>query len=179
MAVIYKDVEQRETDVMQQERETIVVGLGDLAVSASPAAVLTCIGLGSCIAVCAYDNVANVGGMVHIVLPKFHGNNANDYAKFADTGVPLLFKEVIKKGGEKSRLAVKIAGGAQMTVAPGLRDTFKTGEKNLVQILLILEKEGIGLKAADIGGNLGRTVKMYIDTGKVTVKTINGTPREI
>lgn len=66
-----------------------------------------------------------------------------------------------------------------MTVAAGLRDTFKTGERNLANIKEALEKENLNLAAADVGGNLGRTVRMYLDTGKVTVKTVNGDPREI
>ena len=82
-------------------------------------------------------------------------------------------------GADKKRFIIKIAGGAQMTVAPGLRDTFKTGEKNLIQILYTLEQEDVGLKAADVGGSLGRTVKLNIDTGTVTVKTVNGIEREI
>jgi len=167
------------SDIMKVIKESIVIGMGEYAISSSPGAVLTCIGLGSCIAVCAYDRVARIGGMIHIVLPQHQGTNTDDHTKFADTGVPLLLNEITRKGGNKSRLAVKIAGGAQMTIAPGLRDTFKTGERNLVQILAALEKEGLGLKAAEVGGHLGRTVKLYIDTGILTVKTVNGTAKEI
>ncbi len=167
------------TDTVKQEKDSIVIGMGELAVSASPGAILTCIGLGSCIGVCAYDAVVRVGGMVHIVLPKHHSDNPAEYAKFADTGVPLMLAKVIQNGGVKDRLIVKIAGGAQMTVAPGLRDTFKTGEKNLMSILTTLEKVGVGIAAADVGGTLGRTMKMYINTGRVTVKTVNGIEREI
>jgi chemotaxis protein CheD len=167
------------TETVIPGRETIVIGMGERAVSASPGVVLACIGLGSCIAVTVYDRVAKVGGMIHIVLAKHMGNNTSDFGKFADTGIPLLFHEVIRKGADKNRLAVKIAGGAQMTIAPGLKDTFKTGERNLVQILYTLEQEDVGLKAADVGGTLGRTVKLHIGTGTVTVKTVNGIEREI
>jgi chemotaxis protein CheD len=172
MAVVFSEVQ-------KPEQESIVIGMGELAITASPNAVLTCIGLGSCIAVCAYDRMAKMGGMIHIVLPEHHGDNVNDHSKFADTGVPLLFNEMIKKGCNKSYFIVKIAGGAQMTVSPGLKDTFKTGERNLVQILKTLEAEGLGLKAAEVGGSLGRTVKLHIDTGIVTVKTVNGIAKEI
>jgi chemotaxis protein CheD len=167
------------TDAVKVENKSIVIGMGEIAVSGSPSVVLTCIGLGSCIAVCAYDKVAKIGGMIHIVLPQHHGDTINDYTKFADTGVPLLIQEVIRQGGDKRRMVVKIAGGAQMTIAPGLKDTFKTGERNLVQVLTTLEQLGLGLKAAEVGGNLGRTVKLYIDTGIFTVKTVNGTAKEI
>ena len=167
------------TETAKLTKSSIVIGMGECAVSASPGVVLTCIGLGSCIGVAAYDKVAKVGGMIHIVLAKHQGNSTSDFGKFADTGIPLLFNEMVKMGAEKRRLIIKIAGGAQMTIAPGLRDTFKTGEKNLIQILYTLEQEDVGLKAADVGGSLGRTVKLNIDTGTVTVKTVNGIEREI
>jgi len=167
------------SETPKQERISINVGMGEIAVSASAHAVLTCIGLGSCIAVCAFDRIAKIGGMIHIVLPQHHSDNPAEFSKYADTGVPLMLAKVIQNGGNKDRLIVKIAGGAQMTVSPGVKDTFKTGEKNLVSILAVLEKLGIGLSAADVGGNLGRTVKMHIATGTVTVKTVNGIEREI
>ena len=167
------------SETPKQEKVSINVGMGEIAVSASQHAVLTCIGLGSCIAVCAYDRVAKIGGLIHIVLPQHHTENPAEFSKYADTGVPLMLARVIQSGGSKDRLIVKIAGGAQMTVSPGLKDTFKTGEKNLVNILAVLEKLGIGLSAAHVGGNLGRTVRMHIATGIVTVKTVNGIEREI
>jgi chemotaxis protein CheD len=167
------------SDSAKQEKVSVNVGMGEIAVSASMHAVLTCIGLGSCIAVCAYDRISKIGGMIHIVLPQHHTENPAEFSKFADTGVPLMLARLIQNGGIKDRLIVKIAGGAQMTVSPGTKDTFKTGEKNLVSILAVLERLGIGLSAADVGGNLGRTVKMHIATGTVTVKTVNGIEREI
>jgi chemotaxis protein CheD len=172
MAIVFEEV-------ASTERELHVVGMGEMLVTASPNAVLTCIGLGSCVAVCAYDSRERIGGMAHIVLPQNHGLPGNNPAKFADTAVPLLLDEMIKKGGIKSRLIIKIAGGAQMTLAPGLRDTFKTGEKNLAQVLLMLQRENVAIAATDTGGTVGRTVKMYVGTGQVTVKTAYGVARGI
>jgi chemotaxis protein CheD len=162
-----------------QETGSLVVGMGEYIVSTNPGDVLVCIGLGSCVAVCMHDRLMKIGGMVHVVLPKSDGRSGSKPAKCADTAVPLLLGEMIKNGGFKSRLTVKIVGGAQMTVAPGLRDTFKTGERNITQIKAALQKENLSLAAADVGGNLGRTVRLYLDTGKVIVKTVNGEPREI
>lgn len=165
--------------VAKQESNSIIIGMGEVVVTSSPTAVLTCIGLGSCIAVCAYDNVVKIGGMIHIVLPQHHSDNPQEFSKYADTGVPLMLAKMIQNGANKDRLVVKIAGGSQMTVSPGLKDTFKTGEKNLINIMAALDKVNIGLSAADVGGNLGRTVKLRISNGAVTVKTVNGIEREI
>jgi chemotaxis protein CheD len=166
-------------DIAKQEKSSIVIGMGEVVVSSSPGTVLTCIGLGSCIAVCAYDQVIKLGGMIHIVLPVHHSDNPQEFSKYADTGVPLMLAKMIQNGANKDRLIVKIAGGAQMTISPGHKDTFRTGEKNLTHILAALEKVNVGLTAADVGGTLGRTVKMQITTGVVTVKTVNGIEREI
>ncbi len=172
MAVIF-------SETAAPEQELHVVGMGDLIVTDSPDAVLSCIGLGSCVAVCAYDKREKIGGMAHIVLPQNYGIPGKSEAKYADTAVPLLLNEMTKKGCIKRWLVIKIAGGAQMTLSPGLRDTFKTGERNLEQIISVLRRENITPEAADTGGSIGRTVKMYVRTGQVTVKTAYGSAREI
>ena len=48
---------------------TISVGLGEVEVSKDPLVVLAAHGLGSCIGVLAYDPIAKVGGLAHILLP--------------------------------------------------------------------------------------------------------------
>jgi chemotaxis protein CheD len=162
-----------------QEGVSVVLGMGEFAVSSSPGNILACIGLGSCIAVCIYDRLSKIGGMVHVVLPRRDGPPDNNPGRYANIAVPHLLEQILKIGGMKNRITVKIAGGAQMTMAPGLRDTFKTGERNLAEVKAALERENVSLAAADVGGSVGRTVKMYVDTGKVTVKTVGGIAREL
>lgn len=157
----------------------IFIGMGEMQVTGSPESVLSCIGLGSCIGVSVYDRVTGVGGMVHVVLPKYDGKDIHNQAKYADTAVPLLLKEIIAQGGTRSHLIIKIAGGSEMSLAPGFENTFKTGERNLSEVALALEREGVRLAAADTGGHKGRTIKLYLSTGKVTVKTVGGVEREI
>jgi chemotaxis protein CheD len=160
-------------------QESVLVGLGELKVTRSPSVILACLGIGSCIAVCVYDHLYKVGGMAHVVLPHCEGKPGDNPGKYADTSIPLLIGEVVKQGGHRSRLTVKIAGGAQMSLAPGLKNTFKTGERNLEGVKSALSKEGISVAAEDVGGNRGRTVRMYIDTGKITVRISGGEAREI
>jgi chemotaxis protein CheD len=155
---------------IQNNKEEIVVGMGEIAVSKQPSSVFACLGLGSCIAVCVFDPVSKVGGMVHVVLPLRGQNDESTPAKYADSAIPLLLQEIIKLGAFRTRLMVKLAGGAQMSLAPGLDGAFKIGEKNAEQILAAFGKEKIPVSATDIGGNRGRTVRMFLDTGKVTVR---------
>ena len=57
----------------------VVVGVGDLAVSNNPSAVLTTYSLGSCIGVTIYDPVTRAGGLLHAMLPgNYSGRNGGE-----------------------------------------------------------------------------------------------------
>lgn len=103
-----------------KQATTLMVGLGEVKISQDPAEVLTCLGLGSCVGVCMYDPVAKVAGMAHIVLPNSDGKPDKAGGKYADTAVPLLLEMMLKRGAIKSRVIVKIAGGAQISRSKGL-----------------------------------------------------------
>lgn len=151
--------------------DTIVVGMGELQVSVDPNAVLTCLGLGSCIGFTAYDAKARVAGMVHIVLPDSGGKTVVVAGKFADTALPALMEEMQKQGAEKTRLLVKISGGAQMSLVAGSSGIFKTGERNLEATRIAAAEQGLKIAAAEVGGHSGRTLRLYVESGKVTVTT--------
>jgi len=151
--------------------DTIVVGMGELQVSKDPQAVLTCLGLGSCIGFSSYDPVANVAGMVHIVLPDSAGKTGVLPGKFADTALPALIGDMENLGAEKRRMLVKISGGAQMSLVAGSAGIFKTGERNLEATKIVAHEHGLKIAAADVGGHSGRTLRLYVESGKVTVTT--------
>lgn len=156
------------------QNQTIVVGLAELQVSKDPNQVLTCLGLGSCIGVAAYDPQANVSGMVHIVLPSSDGKTDGTSPKFADTAIPLLVKEMEKLGAASRRIVIKIAGGAQMTVSIGAASLFKTGERNTEAVKVALAKAWIPIVASEVGGHKGRTLKLHVATGETTVASAGG-----
>ena len=156
-----------------------IVGMGELQVSNDPSVVLTGLGLGSCIGLCIYDPTARVAGMVHIVLPS--GSNAQSaaVAKFADTAVPEMVQRVVDFGATRQRLWAKMAGGAQMSLSPGADSFFNTGERNVEATKSALDSLKIPLMAADVGGNHGRTVRFYVESGRVSVSTGGGETIEL
>ena len=86
--------------------------------------------LGSCLGLMVYDTEALVGGLLHAMLPLSKINpekaRANPFM-FVDTGVPVLFKELYKLGGDKRHMTVKAAGcGSPM----GDNEIFKIGQRN-------------------------------------------------
>ncbi|MCB0208484.1 MAG: chemotaxis protein CheD [Anaerolineae bacterium] len=157
------------------------ISIGEMIVSSTPNDVLVAYGLGSCVAICLYDPVTKVGGMLHALLP--HANNqAKDYdvpAKFVDSGLPLLLKSVVQQRGEHNRLIVYLCGGAQLISAPNFSDMLKIGQRNVEAAHTALKTARLNIKSQDTGGNAGRTVKLHIDTGQITVKSLGRGERRL
>jgi chemotaxis protein CheD len=162
-----------------QKLEYVSIGIGEMRVTRSPFAILSCIGLGSCVAVAVYDRVTRLGGMVHIILPRNDSPVIDNPARYANTAIPALFEEMTNNGWIGSHLIVKVAGGSQMSISPGLNNAFKTGERNVTEVMSALSKKGTIVSAADVGGYKGRTFKLYMDTGRFTVRTIGDVEHEI
>ena len=127
--------------------------------------------LGSCLGLMVYDPQAQVGGLLHAMLPlsKINPEKAasNPYM-FVDIGVPKLFKEIYRIGGEKNRLVVKAAGCGQPL---GKNEIFKIGERNFTVLKKLLWKNNVLLSADDVGGPAGRTVYFDIASGEVKISS--------
>ena len=151
---------------------TIKVGMADLKIAKAPD-LLTTLGLGSCIGLTLYDPVSKVGGLVHYMLPDSTKlkNNTN-IAKFGDTGIRELYKQVVANGANPKRLAAKIAGGAKMFEVSGLSNVGNVGERNAEEAVLILKELNVPLIARDTGLNYGRTVVLDCSTGDYLIKSV-------
>lgn len=155
----------------------IKVGMADLKVCKAPDSVTT-LGLGSCIGIAIVDPQTKIGGLAHIMLPDSSAikNNTN-VAKFADTGIEELVKQMAAAGANKSRMVAKIAGGAQMFAATTKNDLMRVGERNAAASKEKLKQLGIKLLAEDTGENYGRTVEFYPETGDFLIKSV-GKPQK-
>lgn len=159
--------------------ELIKVGIADYKVGRAPATIIS-YGLGSCIGVSLYDSQTKIGGLLHIMLPdSTQSRTADNPAKFADTGMPLLLKDVLALGASKARLVAKMAGGAQMFAFAKSSDVMRVGSRNSEAIKKILRQMNIRLAGEDIGGNYGRTVSINLNNGVYIVKTMVKGEKEI
>ena len=151
----------------------IIVGMADLKVSGSPADRLVTYALGSCLGIAVYDPAARVGGLLHVMLPLSSIDSARaseNPALFVDTGVPELFRACYRLGASKSRMVVRVAGGASAG-APGDPDQFQIGKRNILTLRKLLWKNGVLIKAQDVGGHqLSRTMALTLDSGTTTLK---------
>lgn len=158
--------------------EVIKVGMADLKTCSGEDAVTT-LGLGSCVGIAIRDPATGVGGLAHIMLPdsKEIRNNENR-PKFADTGIEDLVKEIVMRGGNRSRLVAKIAGGAQMFSFGSKSTMIRVGERNVEASKKKLSELRIPLLAEDTGKTYGRTVVFYPKTGDFLIRAV-GMPEKV
>ena len=148
----------------------IVIGVADMAVSSKAEETLITYSLGSCIAVITYDPVARVGGILHYMLPE--ATMDMDKAKkrpamFADSGIPILFKQSYQLGATKKNTIVKVAGGSQIMDENGV---FNIGKRNYLSMRKIFWRNNVLVAAEHVGGSVNRTVRLEVATGRVILK---------
>lgn len=149
---------------------TIVVGIADCKLSNDPDSVLVTYALGSCIGLAIHDPVTRVGGLLHIMLPDSELDRekaAKNPFMFADTGVPLLFRNAYGMGAEKRRLVVRMAGGSQVMDSQGV---FNIGKRNALAVRKILWKAGVMLQGESTGGESSRTLRLEVATGTLWMR---------
>ena len=149
----------------------IIVGIADMKVTDDQTASLITYSLGSCIGVTLFDPAVKVGGLLHFMLPesKIDAQKAQKNPwMFADTGIPLFFKEAYKLGAEKRRLQVKVAGGSQILDDRGL---FNIGKRNYTAMRKLFWMNNVPVNAEEVGGEVNRTVTIDVASGKVWIKT--------
>lgn len=157
------------TWVIPQQKKSLIVGVADMLASNDTSAELVTHSLGSCLGVTIYDPVKKVGGLLHLMLPSSTIDPAKAQAvpyMFVDTGVPRLFHTVYGLGGQRQRLQVKVAGGAQFLDDGRL---FNIGERNIRAFGELLGHHGLQAHATDVGGNASRTLRLQLATGNVSI----------
>jgi len=150
------------------------VGIAQLVLCRAPEQ-LTCLGLGSCVAVILYDPMTKIGGIVHVLLPRAPPKCQNE-EKYADAGVRKLYLTILERGAVKDRLVAKLVGGAQMFTSLNIAIA-NIGRENIREARNTLRTLGVKIVAEDLEGNRGRSAHFDSSTGKVTVRTSFGTTR--
>ncbi len=158
-------------------QQRVVVGVGDLAVSNNANVNISTFALGSCVGIIVYDAAVKVGGLIHIMLPDstLSPDKAQKQpAMFADTGLPLMHRQLCGMRAERARMRAFVAGGASVISGS---DMFKIGERNIVAVKKLIGTLGIRVVKADVGGVNNRTIHLNVGTGEVTLKTPLGTSK--
>jgi chemotaxis protein CheD len=153
-----------------------IVGVADMKASGQVGDLVVTHALGSCLGIAAYDPVAQIGGILHVMLPLSTINpekaKTNPFM-FVDTGLPHFFRDLYAKGGVKKRMIVKVAGGAN--VQNNGHDRFAIGKRNYIVLKKMLWKNSVLINSEDVGGSSARTMHLEIGSGRVTISTAGQT----
>lgn len=142
---------------------------GEFYVSRTSEAISTV--LGSCVAACIRDNENGVGGMNHFMLPAPTGVERDRWwlsteraARYGNDAMEQLINAILKAGGRRERLEVKIFGGA--------RAISDVGQRNIEFVRHYLETEGLRLVAENVGDNCPRLVQFFPDSGRARMRRL-------
>jgi chemotaxis protein CheD len=145
------------------------VRMGEIEVSKHPDDELVARGLGSCIGLALVDRATGVAGLAHVVLPESTEGD-REPGKFADLAVPELIARMCRAGATVSHLEAVLAGGARMFELGDL----DIGARNESAVRAGLARVGVMLRAVETGGDRGRTLRIAVGDGTVTVKEAGG-----
>lgn len=121
--------------------------------------------LGSCIAACIRDPVAEIGGMNHFLLPEVpegESENVTTAARYGSVAMERLINDILSQGGRRNRLEVKLFGGAKV-----IDTTLDVGAGNAAFALDYVQRESLRLVSHDMGGLQARRVHFFPVSGRV------------
>lgn len=139
---------------------------GDCYVASSENEMLVTI-LGSCVAACIRDPLIGIGGMNHFLLPDAGEGSISDASRYGAFAMEELINGILKKGGRKDRLEVKVFGGANV-----INNSQMIGDRNCRFVRDFLRREGLEIKSEDLGGTYPRRINYYPGIGKVMMRQL-------
>lgn len=151
--------------------KTTTVDIADMKVTREQGDILVTYSLGSCVGLSLYDPVVGVGGMIHCMLPlsSIDPEKANLRPfMFVDTGVTALLTSLFGMGAQRQHIVAKVAGAGSPL---GQEETFRIGQRNYTILRKLLWKNNILINSEDVGGSKARTMYLYMQDGRTTVKS--------
>ncbi len=150
------------------EREAVKVQPGGYYASASGELIVTT--LGSCVSACLYDRKVGIAGMNHFLLPVNNSAAGAQFgisaaARYGDYAMEAIINAMMKLGGSKRRMEVKIFGGAKV-----IDSMMNIGQQNINFVRFFLANEDMRLDAEDVGGLQPRKIYLYSEDGRIRVK---------
>ncbi|HKR77025.1 MAG TPA: chemoreceptor glutamine deamidase CheD [Rhodanobacter sp.] len=129
--------------------------------------------LGSCVAACIHDPVRGIGGMNHFMLPEPRGasdswsSTVGRAARYGSDAMEQLINAVLKAGGQRADLKVKVFGGGRV-----LAQLSDVGQRNIDFVRRYVAAERLPLAAEDLGGTYPRQVQFFPLSGRVRVRQL-------
>ncbi len=162
----------------QQESEvsTIYLKPGEVCFSKYPAKIVTI--LGSCVSIIMYSKSSRIGAICHAVMPSREAANISkqrlkDAFQYVDSSMEWMLAQFEEAGIRRDAIEVKIFGGSEIFFDNSKNRGIGVGTKNIAAAIKMIKHKKLKLKAWNIGGNKGRKLIFYTDTGEVLTKFVS------
>ena len=133
--------------------------------------------LGSCVAACVRDTELGIGGINHFMLPESDSGNWGGVSasmRYGNYAMEVLINDILRMGGARNRLEIKVFGGANV-----IGRTSLVGTKNVEFVETYLRIEHMAIAAQHLGGDQGRRIVFFPSTGKVKMKLLDRHDNEV
>lgn len=154
-------------------KKVITIHSGQYHISDDPNMVIYTL-LGSCIAVCLYDEENGVGGMNHFMLPEALDVDESDLGRFGLESMEIMSGLLLQMGAEKANLKAKVFGGAKV-INYTENDI---ASANIRFILGYLKEKNIPITAQDLGDKVGRKVYYVLENHSVFIQRLGNEVRQ-
>ncbi len=166
-----------------QKLPLIYLKPGEVYFSTEPARVVTV--LGSCVSVIMYHRRLRVGSICHAVMPTItqpmkKSAPSPDVFQYVDSSMEWMLERFKKMGIKPKDLDVKIFGGSEIFYDSKRQGkSVSVGSKNVEAAMRSISEKELKLKAWNVGGNKGRKVIFYTDTGEVFTKFVSSVSPQV
>ena len=127
--------------------------------------------LGTCVGVALFDEEAQVGGLIHLLLPEPVSRAGSiQPEKYASTGFPLFLAAICNEGASKSRLKAFIAGGALVGPLEDMDLHLDIGGRTVETVLQYLRAENIKVEKSETGGFFTCSVNLNMQNGQCRIE---------
>ncbi|TAL97833.1 MAG: chemoreceptor glutamine deamidase CheD [Rhodanobacter sp.] len=129
--------------------------------------------LGSCVSACIHDSRRRLGGMNHFMLPEPFGardswsSTVGRAARYGTDAMEQLINALLKAGGQRADLRVKVFGGARV-----LARMSDVGQRNIEFVQRYLATENLAVVASDLGDAYPRQVQFFPHSGRARVRLL-------
>lgn len=128
--------------------------------------------LGSCVAVCLWDEHLGIGGINHYLLPLWNGQGLAS-PKYGNISIEKLTAKMFSLGCKRGNMKAKIFGGSEILRTSGF--SYSIGTRNVEVAKEMLNDLNIKIVSSNSGGKVGRKILFNTRTGEVKHKLIEET----
>jgi len=129
--------------------------------------------LGTCVGLILWDQEANLGGLLHILLPEPTGTDIPfKLETYASTGVPRFIQALIEAGATTERLQASVAGGSLIGPASDQDLLLNIGGRTTEVVQAILGENGIPVNLVETGGYFSCKLALNLNDLKIEIEPI-------